>query len=205
MSIADCRMGLFKKFTNKFTAPNASVQLKFGSNCVALGENLTGTLTVFPKEDFDATEVRCEMQCTEQAQVIKDVYDSQLRRTIPRTVDETSVLFSARPPLAGPTKLITNGSVDFPFSINLPAGGRPTYHAVDRSVTWTIKGVVAVDGRPDVTSHTCEVQVVAPAAQPVIREKEVLREVVMIPCKYCNGLMEQTLTVCPNCGAKRTA
>jgi hypothetical protein len=66
-------------------------------------------------------------------------------------------------------------------------------------------GVVAVDNRPDVVTKTCEIQVIAPAAQPtVIKEKEIVREVVMIPCKYCSSLMEQTVTVCPNCGAKRT-
>lgn len=33
---------------------------------------------------------------------------------------------------------------------------------------------------------------------------EVIREVVMIPCKYCGALFQQTATFCPNCGAKRT-
>jgi rubrerythrin len=56
-----------------------------------------------------------------------------------------------------------------------------------------------------VTSKVAEIQVVQPAAQAVIREKEIIREVVMIPCKYCGALMDQTVTVCPNCGAKRTA
>jgi ribosomal protein L40E len=35
--------------------------------------------------------------------------------------------------------------------------------------------------------------------------REVVREVVMIPCKYCGALFPQTATFCPNCGAKRTA
>jgi hypothetical protein len=48
----------FKKFTNKFTAPNANVQLKLGQYSVALGENLEGTLTVSSMEDFDATAMR---------------------------------------------------------------------------------------------------------------------------------------------------
>jgi len=40
----------------------------------------------------------------------------------------------------------------------------------------------------------------------VTKEKEtILREVVMIPCKYCGGLMPQTSVYCPNCGAKRKA
>jgi hypothetical protein len=181
----------FKKFTNKFTAPEASLQLKLGAYSVALGENLEGTVTVSSREDFDATEVRCEMSCVEQARVIRQYYDPQLRRTLPREVDESSVLFSARPVLSGPTHLANGETRDFQLSVNIP-------------VTWTIKAVVAVDGRPDVVSKIQALQVVQPSAQPVIKEKEVVRQVVMIPCKYCGMLMDQLVTVCPNCGAKRT-
>jgi len=39
----------------------------------------------------------------------------------------------------------------------------------------------------------------------VIKEKEIIKEVVMVPCSYCGGLMPQTATFCPNCGAKRKA
>lgn len=198
-------MGFLKKFTNRLTAPEATVSLKFGSYCVALGENLSGSLNVCAGEDFDVTEVRCELQCVEQARVIKQVYDSELRRTLPREVEDSVVLFSARPVLTGATHM-TKGEVrDFPLSINLPAGGRPTCQGIDRKVTWTIKGVVAIDDRPDVVTKTAEIQVIAPAAQPVIREKEIVREVVMIPCRYCGTLMDQLVTVCPNCSGKRTA
>ncbi len=39
-----------------------------------------------------------------------------------------------------------------------------------------------------------------------IKEKEIItKEVVMIPCQYCRGLMVQTSTFCSNCGAKRKA
>ena len=43
-----------------------------------------------------------------------------------------------------------------------------------------------------------QVNVQSPALQ-----KEVHKEVVMIPCKYCGSLMPQTSTFCPNCGARR--
>lgn len=36
-----------------------------------------------------------------------------------------------------------------------------------------------------------------------IKEKELIKEIVMIPCSYCGGLMPQTVTFCPNCGARR--
>jgi hypothetical protein len=194
----------FKKFTNKFTAPEASLQLKLGAYSVALGENLEGTVTVSSREDFDATEVRCEMSCVEQARVIRQYYDPQLRRTLPREVEESSVLFSARPVLSGPTHLANGETRDFTLSVNIPAGGRATVQGINQSVTWTIKGVVAVDGRPDVVSKIQVLQVIQPSAQPVVKEKEVVRQVVMIPCKYCGMLMDQLVTVCPNCGAKRT-
>jgi len=47
-----------------------------------------------------------------------------------------------------------------------------------------------------------EVYMRKPESQPV-KIKETIREVVMIPCEYCNGLMPQTSTFCPNCGARR--
>jgi len=198
-------MSFFKKFTNKFTAPEANLQLNLSKFSVGLGENLDGTLIISSKEDFEATEVRCEIQCVEQAKVIKQVYDAELKRSLPREVQDSAVLFAAKPVLSGPTRLGGGETRNFSLSINIPAGGRPTYQSIDRRVTWTVKGVVAVDGRPDATSRTAEIQVTPPTAQPVIREKEIIREVVMIPCKYCEALMDQTLTACPNCGAKRTA
>jgi hypothetical protein len=39
---------------------------------------------------------------------------------------------------------------------------------------------------------------------PITKEKEVIiKEVVMVNCGYCGGLMPQTSMFCPNCGAKR--
>jgi len=69
-------MRLFKKFTNKFTAPDTNLQLNLTKLRGALGENLDGTLIVSSKEDIDAEGVRCEIQCVEHAKVIKQVYDS---------------------------------------------------------------------------------------------------------------------------------
>jgi len=43
-------------------------------------------------------------------------------------------------------------------------------------------------------------------AEPaVFAEKEVIKEVVLVPCAYCGSLMPQTSTVCPHCGATRKA
>jgi hypothetical protein len=45
----------------------------------------------------------------------------------------------------------------------------------------------------------------APATQgptTIIKEREVIKEIVMVPCRYCGGLMPQASLFCPNCGAK---
>jgi hypothetical protein len=200
-------MGFFKKLHNKVTAPDANVELKLDKCSVVLGENLEGSLALCAKENFDSTEVRCEIQCVEEAKIIRYEYDAAARRSLPREVTESAVLFATKPVLNGATHLTNGETRNFPIKIGIPAGSRPTYQAVDRRVTWTIKGVVAVDGRPDATTHTAQIQVLQPApviaGQTVI--KEVVHEIVRIPCRYCQTLFDQLDTSCPNCGAKRTA
>lgn len=197
-------MSFFKKFTNKLTAPDANIQLQLSGYSVSLGENLTGNISVASKEEFDATEIRCEIQCTQQARVVRYIYDANLRRNVLREVDETATIFSTRPIVNGPIHISQGETKIFPLTINIPAGSQPTYIGIDRKVTWNAKAVVAVDGRPDSTSKITDIQVIPQAPQPVIREKEVIRHIVMIPCKFCGTLMDQTVTTCSNCGAKRT-
>ena len=198
-------MGFFKKFTDKLTAPDASVNLRLTNYSVSVGNNIQGNLNITAKEAFEATEIRCEINCTRQERIIKEVYDAQLKRSIPQVVNQSSVVYNSKPSLCGHVRFINGENHNFPLDINIPTGAPQSYAGSDRRVTWNIKGVIAVDGRPDRTTDTLEIQVLAPVIeQGTIAQREVIRTVVMIPCKYCQGLMDQTLTVCPNCGAKRT-
>jgi hypothetical protein len=43
------------------------------------------------------------------------------------------------------------------------------------------------------------------ASPEVVKETTIVKEVVMIPCRYCGTLMPQTSTFCPNCGARKEA
>jgi hypothetical protein len=43
-----------------------------------------------------------------------------------------------------------------------------------------------------------------PKISQMIKETTIVKEVVMIPCAYCKGLMPQTSVFCPICGARRT-
>ena len=39
--------------------------------------------------------------------------------------------------------------------------------------------------------------------QPIVKEKEVIREVVKIRCSYCGNLYDENQDKCPYCGANR--
>jgi sporulation-control protein spo0M len=197
-------LSFFKKFKDKFAVPKAGVVLQLNKSSYILGENIEGTLVATSSEEFDCKEIRLEFQCIEKKKRMALQYDATAKREVLRQVEDSANLWSAKPGLSGSLHLTPGFSQSFPLNLNIPAGGRPTFHSVDQNVTWSLKGVMAVEGRPDVTSTIIEIQVSAPGASPVIREKEIVREVVMIPCKYCGTLMPQTETVCPNCGAKRT-
>lgn len=197
-------MSFLKKLAEKVTPPKVFLKLNLSENVVSLGDYLKGELVLSSDEEFDADEIRCELLCVESARVQKRFYDPALKREVVREVWESATLYSAKPCLAGPMHISRGYTASFPFSIQIPITMKPTSKGIDRRITWTIKGVVAVRGRPDATSQTIEVHVAQPAAPPVVKEREVIREVVMVPCKYCGTLFPQTETVCPHCGARRT-
>ncbi|MEM3383321.1 MAG: hypothetical protein QW698_04680 [Nitrososphaerales archaeon] len=197
-------MSFLKKLAEKVTPPKVSLKLNLSESVFFLGSDLKGELIVSSNEDFDAEGIRCEVQCVESAKVQKRFYDQALKRDVVMEVWESATLYSTKPSLSGPMHISKDFSGSFPFSIPIPITMKPTSKGIDRMVKWTIKGVVAVKGRPDAVSQTLEIQVAQPAAAPVIKEKEVIREVVMVPCKYCGTLFPQTETVCPHCSARRT-
>lgn len=208
-------MGFFKKLKERVTSPKATVFLKLNKNSFTLGEKLEGALSVTAEEEIDVTEIRAELRCEERKKTIK--YETHTRtlpggrietRTEPREVWVTETIFSENPQGSGPTHLSTGYKGEFPFSTTIPAGGQPCYSGGDRSATWNIKGVIGVKGRPDVTSSATSLQVIAPqvlAGAPVVTEKIVEREIVMVPCQYCGTLFPQTTITCPKCGAQRKA
>ncbi len=189
-------MGFFKRFKK----PEASVSLAIPKSTVELGEDLKGAITVACDDEFDATEVRAELRCVEKRRREKWVYDERRRRNVRRVYWDLATLHSADPKAGGRVHLVPGFKKTFPVKVNIPAGGRESFDGLDANVSWNIKGVVAIDGRPDVTSETMELQVIRSAAgSGAVKEKEIE----MVPCEYCGSLMPETATSCPNCGAPR--
>ncbi len=194
-------MGFLKKLEGHLIAPKADVNLQLSEQYAVLGDNLDGTFTVTPHEDIAADEIRCEIKCTETAQVMKTEYDPALKMVVNRQVTENRVLYQAKPPCNPAINLANGISQSFKFSIALPAGARPTFMSAVDNVQWEIKGVVAVHGRPDVTTKETVLQVIPPSERPANEPPKVR----LVNCQYCQAAMPETTLVCPNCGARRTA
>jgi len=55
--------------------------------------------------------------------------------------------------------------------------------------------------REEARKHPGTVKLKQPKEAQATTKETIIKEVVMIPCPYCKGLMPQTATTCPNCGA----
>ena len=192
-------MSFFKKLGNHLVAPKADAALQLLSDYVVLGDDLEGTITVTSHETIDAEEVRCQLNCTETAQVIRTEYDPVEKRMVTRQVTENKILYQTNAVCNPATQLVEGVSRSFKVSVNIPAGARPTYMSSNDNVQWQIKGVIAVHGRPDVTTKTIQFQVIPESQRPTNQTPKIR----LVNCEYCQTAMPETTLICPNCGARR--
>ncbi|PVX27616.1 MAG: hypothetical protein CW716_01400 [Candidatus Bathyarchaeum sp.] len=186
-------MGFFKMFKK----PKTAINLELTKRTVALGASTTGTLTISSKEEFDATEVRAELRCIEKVRRERWVYNERLRRNVRHVYWDSATLLSDDLVASRSIHIVPGFKKTFPIKVNIPVSGRETLDGIDATVSWFIKGVVGVDGRPDATSDTIELQVIRAASLPATESVE------MVPCEYCKALMPSTSSSCPICGAPR--
>ena len=186
-------MGFFKMFRK----PKTAVTLELQKKSLSLGSKTVATISVSSKEEFDATEIRAELRCVEKVKRENWVYNERLRRNVRHVYWDTATLLSDDLKASGSMHIVPGFRKKFEIKVHIPESGRETLDGVDRNVSWFIKGVVAVDGRPDAVSDTIELQVFR-AATTVVKES-----VEMVPCDYCGAVMPVTSSSCPICGAPR--
>lgn len=182
-------------FLDMLKKPKASVSLTLPKSTFELGEDLKGTITVSCQDEFDATEIRAELRCVEKKEKERWVYDPREKRDVRRTYTERNTLVSVDPKASGKLHMLPGFKKTFPIEVNIPAGGIESFYDNKSSVTWFIKGVVGIKGRPDVTSETIKLRVIKPSAAPTAAK------VVMVSCQYCGAQVPETATKCPTCGA----
>ena len=187
-------MGFFKRFKK----PKASVSLKILENTIALGDDFGTQITINAKEEFDATEVRLELYCIEKQRKERWVYSKRLGRNIHQVYWDNTTLHSDHIKASDQLHLVPGFRKTFDVNVNIPLASKESYDGSNSNVTWMIKGVIAVDDRPDVTGKNHELQVFRASLQTKPQN-----QVKKVACIYCDTLMDNTLSECPNCGAPR--
>lgn len=153
---------LFKSFK----APNASTAINIEKETYNLGETISGRLLVISQEDFQADEIRVELQGNEKlragGETIRGVSETQETRLYSSSRPQVQsgslkeyTMYHGQAKLSQKQKIPNGFSEQFPFSITIPGGLGPTFQGLRKDGqalerTWTLKGVVAVGGRPDV-------------------------------------------------------
>ncbi len=171
-------MPLFKSFK----APNATATLNLNKETYALGEAITGTLAVTSQEQFQADEIRIELQGNETlragGEAIRGVPETQETRlystATPTTQAGTTrqyLMHRAQTQLTQKLSLTNGFSQEYQFNITIPNGLGPTYQGLRKDGqrlerTWTLKGIIAVGGRPDVETKKPIQVTIAPPQTP---------------------------------------
>ena len=196
-------------------------------------EPVTGKVNVECNEYFQSSGVRVEARTYEHFQETDWVVENNQR--VPRMVSKTNTLFSRDEPISGPSDFGQGPTRAFPFSVGTPVSRASRSGG---SIEYEIKGVVAVKGRPDVTSTTqiafspamnyavaapsspqsgygtgstnatpSYAQTVPPSYQPAQGSapygSQASQPSPKVRCEYCQAMIDQTASFCPNCGAHR--
>jgi hypothetical protein len=199
-------MSFRKWLSDKVKAPQAKMELALQKSQFFLGEPVSGTAKICSDEEFDVTEVAVLLTCTESVKKTRTTtnqYGSQQSEYW-----DSGEIYRAKCLLFQAARVPQGFNASYPFTLPVPTAAKETFYSIDRYVKWHLYPIFEVKGRPDIQKTTYEVLIEkrqTPAQQqyaaPVV--KEVVKEVVLIPCSYCGALMPQTSIFCPNCGARR--
>jgi hypothetical protein len=207
-----CELGGWMGFFKRFRRPKAQLLLSVSKNELALGDELRGVLKVTSQEILDVEEISVSLNCVETMTKTRRYQDTVQVGVDDKTVypieekvwkeeeyEDTETLYSDHTKVSGQMQVNVGFDESYPFVMKLPSIGRKTYHSINNNVMWIVNARMKIKGRRNLFSNNQEILV----GKPSESVKEVVREVVLIPCAYCGGLMPQTFLFCPNCGARR--
>jgi hypothetical protein len=193
-----------KWFSSKPSGPpNAKIELTAQKTQYCLGEQISGTVKISSDEEFLVNQAVVCLTCNEslkKTRVLGNQYG-----TSQTEYWDSGVIYGNVCKLFGAARIPQGFTATYPYALTISAAAMETLYSVDHFVKWFLNATIEVNGRPNIQTITYETQVMRPQisqSAPAI-VKEVEREVVLIPCKYCSSLMPQAATFCPNCGARR--
>lgn len=186
-------------------ALKAKVELTANESKYCLGDQLKGKIKISSEEEFLVDQAVVCLNCHENIKktpVVGNQYGTHQSEYW-----DSAITYSNSFKVFGAAQIPLGFSASYDYTLNISAGAKETLYSIDHYVKWMFYAVLQARERPNLQTPTYELQVVRPQINPSSPAvmKEVTREVVLIPCTYCSGLMPQTSIFCPNCGARRKA
>ena len=181
----------------------ARVELSAQKSQYSLGDQIKGFIKITSAEEFLVNQVLVCLNCNEKikkSRIWADQYGTHQTEYW-----DTAVIYNASCKLFGAVRIPQGFSGSYGYALNISTAAKETLYSIDHYVSWLLYAVLEAKDRPKIQTIIYEIQVARPQitqSSPTIM-KEVQREVVLIPCTYCSGLMPQTSIFCPNCGARR--
>jgi hypothetical protein len=179
--------------------------LSIQKNEYEVGEEVKGEIQIISEEEFVSEKVAVSLSCWEYVKRMQTAA-SPVYFPYQQTagyMDQANIYLAYF--IVFNEALIPQGfNGKYPFTLRIPAVARETFFGIDHYVKWFVQSILTVKGRPRVETQTCEILVTKGQNAPTV-SKEIIKEVVLIPCAYCGGLMPQASIFCPNCGARRKA
>ena len=203
-------MSFKKQSPDKHNPPRARVVLITQKNEYEVGEEVKGEIQIISEEEFESERVAVSLSCWEYLRKTRAVtvpIGTTIGQRTEQYMDQARIFLGYF--IVFKEALIPQGfNEKYPFTLKIPAAARETFYSIDNNVKWLVQTILTVRGRPRLDTQTREIivtkrQTVNPNAPAI--SKEIIKEVVLIPCAYCGGLMPQTSLFCPNCGARRRA
>jgi len=191
-------------FLKRLVPLKADMAINLQSLTVENGQPFKGTASLSSKDNFKVEGVRLEIRVTEAWQEPDWERDSSgnTRQVMKKKED---LLFSRDVPISQQFDIGSGDRKEFPFEVTIPMRSPSRYGGV---VSYSLKAVANVKGRPDVTKAVSPMVVPATVAQaaymPSAPVTQVIqKEVIKVPCEYCGTLVELTSGVnkCPSCSA----
>jgi hypothetical protein len=187
-------LGPYMSFFKRLMPLKANMSIDLASSVVEQGQPFKGVAALDAKESFMVEEVRMEITVKESYQ--EPVWERDSNGNQHQVIKNVeNIRYSQKVPVSQSFEMVNGSRKEFPFEVTIPMY---TPSKPGGNITYSLKAVANVKGRPDVTRS------VNPMITPsTVATRIIEREVIKVPCKYCGALVELTADAnkCPSCGA----
>ncbi|MGD0395666.1 MAG: hypothetical protein ABSB26_01990 [Nitrososphaerales archaeon] len=165
---------------------------------VTEGTPFRGSAVLASDDNFQVEQARVEIRVWEKYP--QDQWVREGDRDVRRTVERKDTRYSQNFTISQPFTATKGNRVEYPFKVTMP---RYMPARNNGAITYSLKAVADVKGRPDVTK---EVNPSILPGSPHVVVSALNNPVITIKCAFHGGMvtLEPGMSTCPSCGAPLT-